>query len=49
MVPCHSRYIYGTWRSKEVGGKVTKDEATIFIGAGGLLYVTLTSLSSIAN
>ena len=20
MLPCHSCYIYGTWRSKEVGG-----------------------------
>ena len=24
MLPCHSCYIYGTWRSKEVGAKVFK-------------------------
>ena len=32
MVPCHSCYIYGTWRSKEVGrGEVLKSS----YGGGG--------------
>ena len=32
MVPCHSSYIYGTWRNKEVRGKTTKDGGAIFMG-----------------
>ena len=34
MLPFHSCYIYGTWRSKGVRGKTTKDGGAIFMGRG---------------
>ena len=50
MLPCHSCYIYGTWRSKEVGGLNSsyggklKGEATKSKGRGALFIGELTPL-----
>ena len=32
MVPCHSRYIYGSWRRKGVMLKATKDGGQFSLG-----------------
>ena len=51
MLPCHSRYVYGTWRSKNVGGS-NKDGGSNFHGLASLpeLYRLISgSLSFIAS